>query len=82
MTSHGEGSKKEKKRAKAIPPERRRTIRDCETGDTVEFSDGSRAVLTAWVSGAPFGRMIIDGVEGEFTQLDADASISRVSGYR
>lgn len=82
MTSHADEHRKEEKRAKPMPIEKRKRVRDCEIGDVMEFADGRVAVLTSWLARAPFGRAIADGVEGEIHELDPDASVTRLSGYR
>jgi len=53
-----------------VPGHERSSLDDCEIGDLVEFDDGQRAVLTAHLAGAPFGRYLDEnGESGEFCPL-------------
>ena len=49
----------------------RKVIGDCDFGDVMETDEGVRYILTADISGRPYGRLVFeDGTEGHFGPLD------------
>jgi hypothetical protein len=67
---------------KSVPVLKRAKLGDCELGDRVIFEDGREAVLSARISGAPFGRFVVNGEESEFQILGSDTDpIKRIGGY-
>lgn len=54
-------------------------VRDCGIGDVVRFADGSVAVVTATIAGAPFGRFVDErGERGEIVELDPPRTVVRL----
>ncbi len=83
MTYHDDtGGKAKTGSHVAKPIDKRRVIGDCEIGDLLVLPDDSLVVLTAWISGGPFGRDVVEGVEGDIRALDPETYISRIEGYR